>query len=45
MGSGSTCVAALQEGRKAIGIELNKGYYDTAVKRCGEILEAIRHDD
>lgn len=45
MGSGSTCVAALQEGRKAIGIELNKDYYDTAVKRCGEILEAIGHDD
>lgn len=40
MGSGSTCVAALQEGRKAIGIELDKGYYDTAVKRCQEILEA-----
>lgn len=45
MGSGSTCVAALQEGRKAIGIELDKGYYDTAVKRCQEILEARRHDD
>lgn len=45
MGSGSTCVAALQEGRKAIGIELNKDYYDTAVKRCQEILEAIGHDD
>ena len=45
MGSGSTCVAALQEGRKAIGIELDKGYYDTAVKRCQEILEAIGHDD
>lgn len=40
IGSGSTCVAALQEGRKAIGIELDKGYYDTAVKRCQEILEA-----
>ena len=40
MGSGSTCVAALQEGRKAIGIELDKSYYDTAVKRCQEILEA-----
>lgn len=45
MGSGSTCVAALQEGRKAIGIELDKDYYDTAVKRCQEILEAIGHDD
>lgn len=45
MGSGSTCVAALQEGRKAIGIELDKGYYDTAIKRCSEILEAIGHDD
>lgn len=44
-GSGSTCVAALQEGRKAIGIELDKVYYDTAIKRCQEILEAIGHDD
>ena len=45
MGSGSTCVAALQEGRKTIGIELDKGDYDTAIKRCSEILEAIGHDD
>lgn len=39
MGSGSTCVAALQEGRKCIGIELDKNYYDIAVKRCRAVLE------
>lgn len=39
MGSGSTCVAALEEGRRAIGIELDRGYYDTAVRRCREALE------
>lgn len=39
MGSGSTCVAALEEGRRAIGIELDKGYYETAVRRCREALE------
>ena len=39
MGSGSTCVAALEEGRRAIGIELDRGYYDTAVTRCREALK------
>ena len=39
MGSGSTCVAALEEGRRAIGIELDRGYYDTAVRRCREALK------
>lgn len=39
MGSGSTCVAALQEGRKCIGIEMDKKYYDIAVMRCKEALK------
>ena len=34
MGSGSTGVAALLENRDFIGIELDKQYYDIAVKRC-----------
>lgn len=33
MGSGTTAVAALQEGRHYIGFELNKDYYDIAQKR------------
>lgn len=33
MGSGTTGVAAIQCGRKFIGIESDKGYYDIAVKR------------
>lgn len=36
MGSGTTIVAAILEGRNAIGIELDKGYYDIAVKRCAD---------
>lgn len=37
MGSGSTCVSAALNGRKYIGIELNKVYYDIAVNRVAEI--------
>ena len=33
MGSGSTCVAAVKEHRRFIGIEKEKRYYDIAVKR------------
>ena len=33
MGSGTTAVAALMEHRHFIGFELNKEYYDKAVKR------------
>ena len=32
-GSGTTCLAAALEGRHYIGFELNKDYYDKAVKR------------
>jgi len=32
-GSGSTGVAAVNTGRKYIGIEMDDGYYDVAVKR------------
>jgi adenine-specific DNA-methyltransferase len=36
MGSGTTGVAALQLGRKFIGIELDTGYFDIACKRIEE---------
>lgn len=32
-GSGSHCFVAKNLGRKYIGVELNKGYFDTAVER------------
>lgn len=34
MGSGTTCVACKQTGREYVGIEIEKKYYDIAVKRC-----------
>lgn len=40
MGSGTTGVAALQLGRKFIGIELDKTYFDIAVKRIREAYRA-----
>ena len=36
MGSGSTIVAAIMEGRNAIGIEIDKGYYDIACRSCAD---------
>jgi DNA modification methylase len=33
MGSGTTAIACMQSRRKYIGFELNKEYYDKAVKR------------
>ena len=35
-GSGTTLVAALREGREAYGVELDKGYYDTALLRMAQ---------
>jgi site-specific DNA-methyltransferase (adenine-specific)/modification methylase len=42
MGSGTTGVAALQLGRKFIGIELDPGYFDIACKRIEEAWKQPR---
>ena len=38
MGSGATAVAAAKLGRKFIGVELNRGFFDIAVRRVREAL-------
>lgn len=41
MGSGSTGVACVNTGRRFIGIELDKGYFDIAVNRIEEAEKAV----
>lgn len=41
MGSGSTGVACVNTGRRFIGIELDKGYFDIAEKRIAEAQKAV----
>ena len=36
MGSGTTAIACLMEGRQYIGFETDKGYFDKCVKRIAE---------
>lgn len=44
MGSGSTIVAALLENRKAIGIELDKKYFDIAKERIEECEKELHNN-
>ena len=44
MGSGSTGVACVQEGRNFIGIELGDRYFDTATKRIQEAVDELLND-
>lgn len=43
MGSGSTGVACVNTGRKFIGMELDKGYFDVAVNRIAEAQKAVQN--
>lgn len=42
MGSGSTVVAALLEGRRAVGIEIDERYFNLAVERVQRLLPTLR---
>lgn len=42
MGSGSTCVAAVNTGRHYIGFELDPGYFDIACQRLDEAEKAVK---
>jgi len=44
MGSGTTLVAAVKEGRKAVGYDLDPGYVETARKRVARAFEELQHD-
>ncbi|MDR2943158.1 MAG: site-specific DNA-methyltransferase [Treponema sp.] len=43
MGSGTTAISAINTGRKYIGFELEKGYYDILTKRISEYNIKINH--
>lgn len=38
LGGGTTAVACAMEGRKCIGVEIDKGYYDLSKKRITEVV-------
>ena len=42
IGSGTTAIAAMREGRHYIGFEINEQYYETAVRRI-ETEKAKEH--
>lgn len=44
MGSGSTGVACVQEGRNFIGIELGDQYFETARQRIQEAEDELLND-
>jgi site-specific DNA-methyltransferase (adenine-specific) len=44
MGSGTTLVAALKEGRRAVGYDLDPEYVDTARRRVARAHEELQHD-
>lgn len=44
MGSGTTGVACINTNRRFIGIELDKKYFDVAVKRCQDAINENNHN-
>lgn len=42
MGSGSTLVAAVQNGRDCVGIEIDTEHYETALRRVSDVLKRPR---
>ena len=45
MGSGTTAVACILENRNYIGFEVNKKYYDIALKRIEETKEEMNNSE
>lgn len=45
MGSGSTCVAAINTNRKYIGFELDEEYFEIAENRINKALESILQEE
>ena len=41
MGSGTTAVACMELGRKYIGYEINKGYFEVAQRRIQDTIEQL----
>lgn len=44
LGSGTTCVAALELDRNSIGIEINKKYYNVALERTTEVVKKLKKE-
>ena len=42
MGTGSTCIAAILEGRQCIGVEIERKYCDEAIKRIKNVQALMR---
>ena len=41
VGSGTTCIASKLQGRKSIGVEMNKEYFEIAKARCKSFSEQV----
>lgn len=45
MGSGSTCVGAINTGRRFIGIELEEKYYNISCDRIDKVIEEMKNNE
>jgi site-specific DNA-methyltransferase (adenine-specific) len=41
VGSGTTCIASKLQGRRSIGVEMNKDYFEIAKARCKSFEEQL----